>query len=122
MATYGVVPNPIPEPAIDAWDMPLPNETYDQYLYRLYNSRQYEQNRQLQDSRRRVELDAQAAQRRSEMMADRAYQAAQLRIGASRNQMELNNLNYQDALNKDRERNTRVGSVTQSYRNALGGY
>jgi hypothetical protein len=122
MATYGIAPNPVPDPVIDAWDMPLPNETYDQYLYRLYNARQYEQNRQMQDARTRTQLDAQTAQRQSEMLADRAYQRAQLTIGASRNSMELNNLNYQNAVNKDRERNTRVGSVTQSYRNSLGGY
>lgn len=122
MASIGIAPNG-PNPNVPATDLPLPNETWDQYLYRLYNERQYDQQRAQQDARTQMQMQSSLADRRAQMQADAAYQRSQQSINNSRNEMTLTDLDYQQALDADRLRNTRIGSVNQSYRNAgLGTY
>jgi hypothetical protein len=68
-------------------------------------------------------MGASQVQQQPGMRSDAAYQASQRAMQGSRNQMTLADLRYNTALDKDRLRNTRVGSVSQSFRNAgLGQY
>jgi len=109
-------------PNVDPWNQPLPGELWEDYQRRLYSERMYDQQRQQQDARTQMQMASNAAQQRAQLGADAAYQRSQLSTSNSRNQMSLADLSYSAALDKDREANTRVGSVTQSYRNVLGGY
>jgi hypothetical protein len=122
MANYGVA-GPTQEPPVDPWAMPLPWETFDQYRTRLWYDQQKQYNQQQEDARTRMQMGASQVQQQQGMRSDAAYQASQRAMQGSRNQMTLADLSYNAALDKDRLRNTRVGSVSQSFRNAgLGQY
>lgn len=122
MANYGVA-GPTQEPVVDPWAMPLPWETFDQYRNRLFQQQQYDQRQQQQDARTRMQMQSNVAQQRQQMRGDAAWQASQRAMQGARNQMTLTDLAYNAAQDKERDRMTRVGSATQSFRNAgLGQY
>lgn len=123
MATYGYQPPGPQEQVVDPWAMPLPWETFDQYRARLFRDRQQQYNQQQQDAQSRMQMQASYARQAADMRADAAYQASQRAMQGSRNQMTLTDLAYNTAVDKEQERRQRVGSVSQSFRNAgLGQY
>jgi hypothetical protein len=122
MANFGVA-GPTQPPVVDPWAMPLPGETFDQYRLRLWRQQQADYDQQQQDARTRMQMQANATQQQQGMRSDAAYQASQRAMQGSRNQMTLTDLAYNAAQDRDRDRQTRIGSVSQSYRNAgLGQY
>lgn len=122
MASYGFQSGE-PNPYVQPYDMPFSNESWDDYQRRLYQNQIYEQQRQMQDARTKMQLQSSVAQERAGMMADQAYQQSQLSMSNSRNQMTMADLALQAAIEANRRRNTVVGSVMQSFRGAgLGNY
>ena len=125
MALMGTAPGLYPGEVDAVGTGLLPGESWEQFIYRLFSERQYEQNRALQDERTRMQFASQRNQLDAQMGADAAQQRSQLAINRNRNDMQLFDVAQrakQDALYQQRLNQQPVGSITRSFRNALGGY